>query len=255
MDLHIGIDLSLDSTGITFRRGDKTTFLAVLNIRKFTNAKGVNPDTILEDNIIANEDSVQVLKTLVSLDDVDIKFIHRPSVPTAKKAGLLDWQRAHIDSSIKLAKQIFDAMMDHIKKYHTATDPMGIKINIENYSYGSVSDNLIQVVELTCLLKNYILTNLIDSDSWYIVAGPTVKKFVGRGDYDKHDLLQAFMRNDVDDKLMVNNPLIKTLKTLDDKCWDIRKKKGKEVKQVKSPIDDIIDSYFMMVYLEEVYLA
>ena len=124
-----------------------------------------------------------------------------------------------------------------------------ICVLIENYSYSSQSDTLIQLVENTMEVKHYVLTTMCHVENFYCIPAPRVKLYVGKGNYDKYDMTTAFLNNVRDDDHILNSTFYKFL--LDNFTTSFLKeriKKGKQFNEVLSPISDIIDSYWILRY-------
>ena len=252
--LLIGIDLSMDSTGMCFRYKGQNRYLSIFNKRKFSVKKQPIEELLDDDKI--DEKKRDVMRSVLNISNVDVAFIEKESIPTVKKVGLVDWQRKHMEVANAQSKQIFDILVDYLKKHYARVAFEDIFINLENYSYGSVTDNLIQVVELTCLLKKKILGELVDYHQWYIVPGPTIKMFAGKGNFDKYDMFNAFVTNAKGDPNVEQGDEFRdTLMEDPSMYWKVAKKKKKEFNDVIAPIPDLVDAYYMALFLEQKYLA
>jgi hypothetical protein len=87
-----------------------------------------------------------------------------------------------------------------------------------------------------------------------LATAPTIRKWVGKGNYDKYDMLSAFMQNKMGDKLLPTNGLYKLLhKKGIHHFYKEKTKKGKIIKEVLTPISDIIDSYFVCLFMKNHY--
>ena len=123
---------------------------------------------------------------------------------------------------------------------------------LQNYSYGSSTDNLIQVVEATMRLKQLIFEDLmLCVDHFSIITGPTLKMWAGKGDYDKYQMLMAYIQNHRGDKSLEDDSFWKFIKKNKGLYLNERMKKGKPFIEVKTPISDIIDAYFCCLWLED----
>ena len=186
----------------------------------------------------------------VTLFDVEKKKYHFLSYLNTKKKATAD--RANLLSSINdlsiiqyqrdpIATTILD-FIPNIKKDE-------ICVLIENYSYSSQSDTLIQLVENTMEVKHYVLKTMCHVENFYCIPAPRVKLYVGKGNYDKYDMTTAFLNNVREDDYILNSSFYKFL--LDNFTTSFLKeriKKGKQFNEVLSPISDIIDSYWILRY-------
>ena len=75
------------------------------------------------------------------------------------------------------------------------------------------------------------------TENMWIFAPMTVKATAGKGNFNKEKMLEAFMN--CDDPILLNSKFFQALKNTPE---EFQNKKGAWVK----PIDDIIDSYWVM---------
>ena len=147
-------------------------------------------------------------------------------------------------------------MFNLIKSFTNNADE--ICVCIENYSYGSSTDGLIQMVEATAALKYKLLSSLVSMDKFFIVPGPTIKMWVGSGAYEKSEMFESFI-NDVKNDNLINDPFNQVLRSNPSIYWHTQKRKGRDkqmhdIKQVYSPVNDLIDAYFIALWLERTIL-
>ena len=69
-----------------------------------------------------------------------------------------------------------------------------------------------------------------------------MKAFVGKGSFDKYDMLKAFITSGA------VNAFHKCVSENENEFIKKRIKKGKEFNEVLCPVQDIIDSYWMLEY-------
>lgn len=239
--LFIGIDFSLNSVGVVFKQKENIKYLNILNRYAISANKTLSTEEVFADN--------EIIDSITRLEDVIIKPVVRYPVPKAKKIGLCEWERLHIGNCLMVGKIVYEAMKEITQDYMVSTND--IFICLENYSYGSDSDTTIQIVEATMKLKQLIFDDLmLCLDHFHIVAGPTLKMWVGKGDYDKYQMFEAYINNVKQDKMLDDDPLRKVLARNPGLYWVERKKKGKSYKEIKTPISDIIDAYFIALRLE-----
>ena len=77
----------------------------------------------------------------------------------------------------RLVNQINATILDFIPNINKSE----ICVLIENYSYSSQSDTLIQLVENTMEVKHYVLTTICHTENFYCIPAPRVKLYVGKG--------------------------------------------------------------------------
>lgn len=248
--LIIGIDLSQESSGICFRFNGESHYLNILNKFHFTSSRHCKK----ADEAVEKDD---VVSSIINLSNINIDFIERLPLSPPRKIGLTEWGRIHLSNCVKFSDLIYNGMMRVISERFAHIKAVDTIICIENYSYGSATDNLIQIVELTSMLKNKLATRFYDYNTglsnFFLTTAPTVKMFVGKGNYDKFQMLEAYINNVKEDQKLHNDPLHKTIKHNPSMYWKMSKKKGKEFKDVQTPVGDLIDSYFTALWMEHSY--
>ena len=108
-------------------------------------------------------------------------------------------------------------------------------IGIEGYSFNSISSSFTKIAEVTGILKFILNNNHIEFD---IIQPTSAKKLAGNGRYNKSDMFNAFLNNVLNDGLLINTDFYKNIK--------------EENSNVK-PLEDVIDSYFILKYLEQTF--
>lgn len=271
--LIIGIDVSLESTGVCFRKNGKCKYLVMLNQYHFSKNKKFTPD-----DVIGN---IPVLNHINQARNLKFEFIQRvtasmPTKATDKKKGitLSEWQRIHMSNSLRYSSQIVQAIFDFIETEYSV-DPSQhrdqIIVCLENYSYGSDSTGLIQMAEYTALIKQKLLNKFLLLNNLYLVSGPETKMFVGKGNYDKFDMFNHYLLNTLKDDKLINDGFYESLMKNPAMFWkgSTKKKYGKKDKKtnvkpllsqkdiniVASPVNDVIDSYFIALFTEKILLA
>lgn len=260
--LFVGIDLSLNSTGVTFLPEDgQTRYLSILNRWIFTQSVKKTYKEIIEDSML--------LSQLQHVENLSTVMIDRKPLTDVKKIGLINWSREHIRNCILYSNLISEHIEQTIVDYYYDCQ---VCICIENYSLGSMSKgtNSMQIIEITSMLKKLILEkDMRRMENYFIVPGPTLKMFAGSGDYDKYMMLRAYTSNNKDTtdglfNFIINNEFLCYLKKVKPKKQIIKanKKLGIEKKtvtvqvpinEVLSPISDIIDSWWLSKHLEHQY--
>jgi len=238
-ELFIGIDFSYNSCGITFMCGESLKHICVYNKNQIKKN---------DDKELTNEEAYKELEILGLIENKQCMNIlhHRDKVPQVKDIGLLAWERIHMAQTIIHSNLVYNTIVTYIQTNYRHVNPRSIYVAFENYSYTKATDNLIQMCEMTAPVKQKIigdLISMINLENFYIVTAPTIKKFAGKGDYDKYDMFQAFLKEDIDDEFQ------KALKKNEDKFFKPRIKKGKPFNDMIAPVPDIIDSYFICKWL------
>ena len=231
--LFVSIDYSLESVGVTLFDVEKKKyhFISYLNTKKKATANRAN--------------------LLSNIDDLFVVQYQRDPIATVKSRadGLFGWEQQHMTNVLHYNAEL----VNHINTIALRLIPdirkSEICVLIENYSYSSQSDTLIQLVENTMEVKHYVLTTMCHIENFYCIPAPKVKLYVGKGNYDKYDMTTAFLNNVRDDDYILNSPFYKFL--LDNFTTSFLKeriKKRKQFNEVLSPISDIIDSYWILRY-------
>lgn len=113
-----------------------------------------------------------------------------------------------------------------------------LKVAFEGYSYGSrftKTDNIIELAAATTLFKKCMLQNLITETDIYKVYSPkTIKKIAGNGNMKKRELFDVFINNKHKDQNLEKSFF-----------WNYCRQLTVG-KKVPSPIDDMIDAYFVI---------
>ena len=106
-------------------------------------------------------------------------------------------------------------------------------LSVEGPSYNSRGRAQIDLV----VCSHYIIFKIISELKLIpkIIPPSKVKLLAGKGNYNKHQMLEAFKKNILQDEKLDNDPFYKWV------C-------GKEIttKSIPKPIDDLIDSYFVL---------
>lgn len=231
--LFVSIDYSLESVGVTLFDVEKKKyhFLSYLNVKKKATSDRAN--------------------LLFDVSDLSIIQYRRDPIATVKSRadGLFGWEQQHMTNVLHYNLELVDHINTVALRLIPNIKKSEICVLIENYSYSSQSDTLIQLVENTMEVKHHILTTMCYIENFYCIPAPKVKLYVGKGNYDKYDMVTAFLNNIRDDDYIVDSSLYKFL--LDNFTTFFLKeriKKGKQFNEVLSPISDIVDSYWILRY-------
>ena len=112
---------------------------------------------------------------------------------------------------------------------------------IEGFSFGSTGNRLAQLSGYQHVLR-YKMNKIFSNENLWIFAPMTVKATAGKGNFNKEKMMEAFMN--CEDPILLNSQFFKALKSRPE---EFQNKKGAWVK----PIDDIIDSYWVLKTLEK----
>jgi len=217
--IFIGIDISINSTALTVYKENKYYFYNYTKVKK--NNKWIKQTS----------------------DIINYRF--------------LDYTSNSNFSNNLLNKIIFnDKYSDLIINDINSFDDSKI-IGIEGYNYGlKTTDSIIDISELSSIIKLKILTKVKKLNDVHIIPPKTIKintsnliykttnnkisrnnKGIAGGNFDKHDMMLAFM----DSK--INNTLKQYLKLNNEKIL--------AMKNIPKPFDDIIDSLFIMEIIKK----
>ena len=111
-------------------------------------------------------------------------------------------------------------------------------IALEGFSYGSKGNSFIDIISYNTFLRK----GLIDKytvENLSIFQPSHVKKIAGKGNANKHYMAKAFQDDILNDKNLRSTKLWK---------WT----QGKDFSEkIPKPIDDLVDSYFLIKCLQE----
>ena len=105
----------------------------------------------------------------------------------------------------------------------------------EGVSFGSKqgTNNIIDMAAAAAILKLRIIEEF-DPKTIQTLAPSTIKKFAGKGNMNKLQLWEVFLRNDIKDKYIETHTVYKF-------CVN----EIGEVKKIPKPFDDLVDAYFL----------
>ena len=126
--------------------------------------------------------------------------------------------------------------------FYLPKQPYKLKIAFEGYSYGSrfsKTNNIIELVTATTLFKKTLLQNLIEETDIIKVYSPkTIKMQAGNGNMKKRELFDVFIQNRLADSNLEKSVFWHY-------CTNLL-----IGSKVPSPIDDMIDAYFVVKTLQ-----
>lgn len=211
----IGIDLSLNSTGICVLRQNSINLVSVFKT-----------DNNIE-KIFSRNDHFSLLGECGELKMV----LKNKELDKSKEYHIRE--REKISNFVALAGEIKDAIIGSIN------DGDDVYIGMEGISFGSPGNSLIDISMLTGILRTEILKILGNDSGRFFVFSPTaIKKFAGKGNFKKIDMYDSLCaQTEVDSDFIT---LIKGKKEM------MVTKSG----TVKKPTEDIIDSIWVARFLK-----
>jgi hypothetical protein len=206
----IGIDFSLNSPGIVVLNNE-LNFISYLK-----QGTGTKTDRLLQSHI-------------GNLPNVDLQY--QPIYDISKDFSLQELNKLNRFISMS------DAIIRMIKE---KVDDTKCIFAFEGVSYGSNggTNNLIDMAAAAAIFKYKILEEFGDMCHNIVTVAPsTIKKHAGKGNMGKRDLWDVFVENRLDDKKLGNLEFFDYVKTLEIN------------KSVPKPLDDLVDAYFLVMYL------
>jgi len=134
---------------------------------------------------------------------------------------------------IEDAKICMQLLFDVIKEYKCE------QVAIEGFSYNSLGSSLSKLIGYQYIFR-YILN--INKINFKTLSPKTIKKVAGKGNFNKDQMIEAFLNNATDDKILNENEL--RLNVLN----DINKYKAG--KKWLKPFEDMVDSYWICRTIE-----
>ena len=131
------------------------------------------------------------------------------------------------------AQKLSQLIVNYIKAFINETNLKltNIKVAIEGFSYGSKGAAYNDLIMYNSFLRKELLT-LTSADNIFVFSPKHAKKLAGNGNADKIYMINAFVENKLKDDLIEKTDLFKYCSSLD-------------MKNLK-PVDDLIDSYFIL---------
>jgi hypothetical protein len=211
----IGIDLSLNSTGICILRENSVNLVSVFKT-----------DNNIE-KIFSRNDHFTLLGECSELKMI----LKNKELDKSKEYHIRE--REKISNFVSLANEIKDAIIESIG------DDDDVYIGMEGISFGSPGNSLIDISMLTGILRSEILKILGNDSGRFFVFSPTaIKKFAGKGNFKKIDMYDSLCS-----QTEVNSEFITLIK---EKKEMMVTKSG----TVKKPTEDIIDSIWVARFLK-----
>ena len=206
----IAIDFSINSPGICTYNDETSKFHFISYIKEGSGTK-----------------KEQKLQEEISLLN-DVTLIKQP-----------DFSSSTDFSSIELLKiRRFDTMSNQIINLilNVCTDGSGFTIAFEGSSYGSKmgTNNLIDMAAGAAILKMKML-NVLRPVDILTIAPTTIKKFAGKGNWNKREVWNSFVENRNENESIETSEFFKFCDGLVDA----------DDKKVPKPFDDLVDAFFL----------
>ena len=201
---YIGIDFSLNSPGMVIRTPDE------LHWRSFAN------------NVKINNKPFRYHKMFQ--EKIPNFLLHEYNRDKSKNYS--ENEVLKIDS----AHRISDLIMSEIVNWAPCA------IGFEGYSYGSKGNSLIDIVTYTSIVRSDI-RRILPEAPFHVFSPTEVKKRAGKGNLNKWGMLEAFLKEEIDD------PMLQVLKDEQEEVF--------KLKDIPNPIPDLVDAYWVSLLLLE----
>lgn len=224
MGLLFAGDYSINSPGITIQLNDKYHFFNFFNSTKTV------------DEIIKGKSfDGKLFKELIELDDLTLISYTRT---VNSKQEYSDSECSKLYDALALVELI----SSNVSKFSTEIDHAAF----EGYSYGSKGNSALDLAAGAALLRMdlFMQTN----GNIKIFSPKQVKKLSGNGNANKLDMYEAFIDNKLGDESLKNSQFWNWVVN----NQDLVIKQTKKSKEINKPLDDIIDSYFILQKLKDV---
>lgn len=226
----IGIDFSINHPAAT-----------ILNV----NNKRFNFVTVYNDvnTSVVNIDRIAKLN---EISDLDIVFTNKVNemLTTRKKPKTLKLeysqkQKVRLDNYIEVVNEFIKLILKFTQDSKTI-------IAIEGLSFGSKGDQVFELGQATGILKHKLITSVLNnkSDLLYAISPMSLKASYLKGNASKMDIFNQFIQND-NNSILKESELYKYLVSAYNKSDNMVITE----KEIKSPWNDIIDSYTALHYL------
>jgi len=215
-ELLVGIDFSLNSPSITikyvFENEEHYQFCSFFN----TDGR----EWLMKD--------IKAFKNHKALNNNTDVYM----MPYERKITASDYTEKE-SQKIADAQQLSQLIVNYIKAFINETNLKltNIKVAIEGFSYGSKGAAYNDLIMYNSFLRKELLT-LTTADNIFVFSPKHAKKLAGNGNADKIYMINAFVENKLKDSLIEKTDLFKYCSSLD-------------MKNLK-PVDDLIDSYFIL---------
>jgi len=210
----IGIDLSLNSTGICIRTNNNFRWISF-----YRTEDG-------RDKLIRRKNSV--FSSLEEIKGVSIEYLDKPTFEGEYHIREYLKMNAFSDAS----NRIIEILNPYLKE--------GCIVGIEGLSYGSPGNSLIDISMLTALVRKRIMDK-IGYSNFFVFSPSTIKKWAIKGNAKKGEIMRALIQRESE------FPIIKHFTDVLENNLDTWVKKGDKV---ISPVSDLIDATWICLFTE-----
>ena len=206
--IKIGRDYSLNSPSICIDNGDSLEFISFFNT---------------DGQVWKREKPLKKFHYHNILDNI-IRLV--PYSRSTDKTNYQTEQTSKMRDAAYMATLITDTIRECANGYD-------IVVSIEGFAYASKGAAFIDLILYNSFLRRELLS-AFGFDQLVVVAPTEAKKLAGKGNADKEYMIKAFIENRLGDNLLADNPLYKYVVENELDYNNIK------------PIDDLIDSYWIM---------
>jgi hypothetical protein len=114
------------------------------------------------------------------------------------------------------------------------TGEEALHFGFEGFSYGSNTNNIIDIAIATGFLKSELISQFGAKMTLNVMAPGTIKKYAGSGRYNKKEMYEVFVENRHGDVKLASSDFWALSQSL------------RGVKKLPKPTDDLIDAYFVV---------
>ena len=230
-NIYIGIDFSINSPGICINLNGTYKFISFYNNPKLNEdislkkkTKRIHKESLHE--ILTNQNIIELI----------------PYKRFLCKDSYSENQIIKLEDSIFIANLINQKIYEEVFQYSINSkikyENLNLHIGIEGFSYSSNGQAFIDLISYATILrfKLYMQFLFVKTNSLNIYAPSEIKKFIGKGNYNKFDIFNVFLKET--DENLLNTKLFKFISENKNLCLK------KEI--VNKPIDDLLDSFYIM---------
>jgi len=219
---YVGIDFSINSPGICILHANTTKWLSYSSGPK-TNAEGT------------------FMESVAACQDVSFNLIHATVFTQVSIDNYSENEYQKINKYIQRASAIKSLILDELAKLGY-TQGNEVHFGFEGFSYGSNTNNIIDIAIATGFLKKELI-DTFENMTLSVLAPGTIKKSAGSGRYKKKEMYDVFVENRHSDSKLESSDFWNL-------CQSLR-----GAKKLFKPTDDLIDAYFIVNALRAIQLA
>jgi hypothetical protein len=219
---YVGIDFSINSPGICILHANTTKWLSYSSGPK-TKAEGT------------------FMESVAACQDVSFNLIHATVFTQVSIDNYSENEYQKINKYIQRASAIKSLILDELAKLGY-TQGNEVHFGFEGFSYGSNTNNIIDIAIATGFLKKELI-DTFENMTLSVLAPGTIKKSAGSGRYKKKEMYDVFVENRHSDSKLESSDFWNL-------CQSLR-----GAKKLFKPTDDLIDAYFIVNALRAIQLA